>query len=107
MDQELYERRNLVRIECIRSTYFVETKEALPIICRAYKGGPSKRLLSEWRISPRFEEKQEVPTLSLLIMKKVEKPILNRVRLEAKAINNLLCGRKVQLEEQEKFPSNR
>ena len=67
LDWELYERKSLGRVECMRSTLFIVPKEILPVVYQVYKGGLSEGFLRVWGIS--LQEYEELSHLILEALK--------------------------------------
>jgi len=67
LDWELYERKSLGRVECMRSTLFVVPKETLPVVYQVYKGGLSEGSLKVWGVS--LQEYEELSRLVLEALK--------------------------------------
>lgn len=67
LDRELYQRKSLGRVECMRGTLFIVPKETIPVVYRVYKGGLATGILEAWGIS--FGEYGEISHLILEILK--------------------------------------
>ncbi len=77
LDWELYERKNLGRVECMRNTLFLVPKELLPVVYQVYKGGLSESFLRFWGISL-----QEYEELSRLILEALEGRTLTATQIK-------------------------
>jgi len=77
LDWELYERKSLGRVECMRSTLFVVPKEFLPIAYQVYKGGLSEGPLRLWGVSL-----QEYEELSRLVLEALEGRTLTATQIK-------------------------
>jgi hypothetical protein len=97
LDEELYVKRNLGKIRCMRKTLYILTKEMIPIACAATRGVVEKnsKQFLEFRGVP-YKEYEEISKLILNILKNREMTALEvkktlKTQLNVSAILNLMC----------------